>query len=431
MPRSQKQAKTVRESSVWEEHTEADAASALYVHIPFCARKCAYCDFASWATRAEDPLMNAYAASVLHELSCLEETGLLEGTETAYIGGGTPSYLGARLLPIVERLSSFGVLELTSEANPDSLTADFVSSLKEAGLTRISLGVQSTDDGVLAALGRIHSAEEALQALSSAVSAGLSVSADLMCALPGETDEIFQRSVCDVLAQGVSHVSVYPLMIEEGTAFGRRYGGEELPSWNDPDIQARRMERAEKTLCTHGFHRYEVASYAKAGHECRHNKAYWTGRNYLGIGTGASGMLSRAAYRRLRTCLPQLPYIADDIYRVRLRNTSTRTDYAEGHCSASTSRSSFSTGARRSPRTSCWRRACPSRSTQASLLLHVQSLEERSIVLSRRPRKKGFWERAWRSQNGAGFLETSSSSSSGILRERLRHARLRCREAVL
>lgn len=331
MPRSQKQAKTVRESSVWEERTGADAASALYVHIPFCARKCAYCDFASWATRAEDPLMDAYAASVLHELSCLEEAGLLEGTETAYVGGGTPSYLGARLLPIVERLSSFGVLELTSEANPDSLTADFASSLKEAGLTRISLGVQSTDDGVLAALGRIHSAEEALQALSSAVSAGLSVSADLMCALPGETDEIFQRSVCDVLAQGVSHVSVYPLMIEEGTAFGRRYGGEELPSWNDPDIQARRMECAEKTLCTHGFHRYEVASYAKAGHECRHNKAYWTGRNYLGIGTGASGMLSRAAYRRLRTCLPQLPDIADDIYRVRLRNASTRKDYAEGH----------------------------------------------------------------------------------------------------
>ncbi|MGN0072072.1 MAG: radical SAM family heme chaperone HemW [Atopobiaceae bacterium] len=314
----------------WEERTSSGAASAIYVHIPFCARKCAYCDFASWATRAEDPLMDAYAKAVLEELARYEEAGLADGAETAYIGGGTPSYLGKRLVPIVQKLSSLGVSELTSEANPDSVTERLLFALKDAGLTRISLGVQSTDDHELALLGRIHTADEALAALGCAASSGLAVSADLMCALPDETDEIFAKSVRDVLVQGVCHVSVYPLMIEEGTAFGKRFGTDDVPSWNDPDIQAARMKIAERILCSQGFRRYEVASYAKPGRQCRHNKAYWSGKSYLGIGTGASGMLSRAAYERARTCLPQLPELPRDAYRIRLRNTSTRRAYAEG-----------------------------------------------------------------------------------------------------
>lgn len=321
----------MREASApWEERTSADAASAIYVHIPFCARKCAYCDFASWATRRDDPLMAAYGEAILCELAAYEEAGLLEEADTAYIGGGTPSYLGMGLVPLVERLASFGVTELTSEANPDSMTEELVCAVRDSGLTRMSLGVQSTDGHELKLLGRIHSAKEALSALRIAVAGGLSVSADLMCALPDETDAIFAKSVHDVLAQGVDHVSVYPLMIEESTAFGKRFGTEDAPSWNAPDIQAERMKIAEEILLSQGFSRYEVASYAKPGKACRHNKAYWSGKSYLGVGAGASGMLSRPAYERARTVLPQLPALGHDAFRIRLSDTTGRCAYAEG-----------------------------------------------------------------------------------------------------
>lgn len=316
------------ESILWAARTGTEAVSALYLHVPFCARKCAYCDFASWATKAEDPLPARYAAALLRGLQAFGEVGLLGGADTAYIGGGTPSLLGERLVPVVEALSRLGVSELTSEANPDSVTPALLVALREAGLTRISFGVQSTDAEELRALGRIHTAETALAALRSATEAGLDVSADLMCAIPLQTERSWKRSLEEVLAAGIGHISVYPLAIEEDTAFGRRWQDEE-PSWNDPDVQALRMTEAQELLAAHGFLRYEVASYAKPQKRCRHNIAYWTGRNYLGLGTGAASMLSRAAYERARQVLPQLPEALPGTYRVRLSQTSGRREFAE------------------------------------------------------------------------------------------------------
>ena len=304
------------------------SVSALYLHVPFCARKCLYCDFASWATRAGDELVVSYERALERQVGELAEAGLLGDVETAYVGGGTPSLLGEHLVDLVECVGdAASPAELTCEANPESLGDDLLSSLDASCCTRLSLGIQSTSDDELALLGRAHDGRGALDRLSAACRTGLDVSCDLMCATPGQTDESWSRSLADVLACGVSHVSVYPLQIEEGTAFDRIY--DEAP-FNDEDVAAARMEAAAGVLGAAGMHRYEVASYARPGRECRHNRAYWEGREYLGLGTSGSGMVHRETYGRLRALCPQLPALRAGDWRVRLTVRTSRRDIAAG-----------------------------------------------------------------------------------------------------
>ena len=294
--------------------------SALYLHIPFCARKCAYCDFASWATPAGDPLMASYARALERQVKEAESLGLLEGCETAYVGGGTPTLLGEKGLGSLVssvRASAPGILELTCEANPDSLTDEVLLAVREAGATRLSIGVQSLDDAELAELGRLHDADCARERVRVAVASGLDVSVDLMCATPRQTDEGWARTVEGAVALGVGHVSVYPLQIEEGTALDARYADDPC-TWNDDGVQASRMTQSQALLEGCGYHRYEVASYAAAGKECRHNIAYWTGVPYLGLGTGASSMLNLEGYLRFREACPRLPEPPLGTVRVRL-----------------------------------------------------------------------------------------------------------------
>ena len=293
---------------------------ALYLHTPFCARKCAYCDFASWATPVGDPLMAAYVRALEAQMGEAEALGLLEGCETAYVGGGTPTLLGEKdlgSLVSVVRACAPGILELTCEANPDSLTDEALLAVRGAGATRLSVGVQSLDDAELAELGRLHDADCARERVSAAVASGLDVSVDLMCATPRQTDEGWTRTVEGVVALGVGHVSVYPLQIEEGTALDARYADDPC-AWNDDGVQASRMTQAQALLEGCGYRRYEVASYAVAGKECRHNIAYWAGVPYLGLGTGASSMLDLKGYLRLREACPRLPEPPSGIVRVRL-----------------------------------------------------------------------------------------------------------------
>ena len=304
---------------------------ALYLHVPFCARKCAYCDFSSWATPAGDPLMAAYVRALEAQMGEAEALGLLDGCETAYVGGGTPTLLGEKdlgsLVSAVRRFAP-GVSELTCEANPDSLTDEILSAVRDAGATRLSIGVQSLDDAELAELGRLHDAACARERVSAAVASGLDVSVDLMCATPLQTGESWARTVEGAAALGVGHVSVYPLQIEEGTALDARYSDDPC-TWNDDEVQASRMTQAQALLEGYGFGRYEVASYALAGKECRHNKAYWTGAPYLGLGTGASSMLSLEVYLRLMEGCPRLPKPPSDAGRVRLTVRTGRRGIAE------------------------------------------------------------------------------------------------------
>lgn len=306
----------------WHARLCRASTHSLYLHLPFCVRKCAYCDFSSWATPVGDPLIARYIDALGLELQQAADVGLLDGCATAYVGGGTPTLAGAGLVRLVRDLRSLvpELEELSCEANPDSLDDALLHGLPDAGCTRLSLGVQSLDDDELRLLGRIHSASRALDRLEAAVRSGLDVSCDLMCAIEGQDDASFRHTLEQVIDTGVGHVSVYPLQIEEGTPIARRVGDRDVP-WNDPAVQASRMQLAAEALGAAGLVRYEVASYARPAHECRHNCAYWTAQPYLGLGTAASSMLTREGYERLRHCAPQLPAIPDEVRRVRLTCT--------------------------------------------------------------------------------------------------------------
>ena len=297
------------------------AASALYLHIPFCHARCAYCDFESRARtgerlRAES---SAYLGPLLDRIDAFGRAGALAHLKTAYIGGGTPTVLGRALADVVSRIRRWSApTELTCGATPESFTLALAVLLARAGATRISFGVQSLEDAELAAIGRLHRADEARAAVASAQDAGLDVSCDLMCGLPGQTAPSWARTLEGSIAMGVSHVSVYPLQLEEGTLLARRAGAGEV-SVPDEDFQADAMDAARAALRGAGFRPYEVASYALPGHECAHNKAYWTGEGYIGIGRSAAGMLPVGDYLALRDLIPFDELVPAGTSRVRFR----------------------------------------------------------------------------------------------------------------
>ena len=263
---------------------------ALYLHIPFCKSKCAYCDFDSRAMGegcALDEAVATYCDALAAQIDAHGRAGDLAEVQTVYIGGGTPSLLGVRLVELVRRVLGYcDPVEFTCEANPESFTAELARSLRAAGVTRVSLGVQSLQADELRVIGRIHSVEQALEAVALAKGAGFSTSCDLMCGLPGQTLDAWRDTLKRVLLADPDHVSVYPLQLEEGTPLERleSAGKIEVP---DEDFQAQCMDIAAELLHAHS---YEVASYAKPGHRCQHNIAYWTGVPYLGIGRSAASM---------------------------------------------------------------------------------------------------------------------------------------------
>jgi len=278
-----------------------EAYQALYIHIPYCVSKCAYCDFESCAKDQDDPEIDGYIDNLVLDIRSASREGLLGSIKTVYIGGGTPSHIGlARLSKLLYTLSLSMHLEpgveCTMEANPESLDERMVRDIWALGVNRISLGVQSFDDEVLRILGRPHSAADAKRAIEAAKTRFENVSIDLMCGIPGQSDESFIDTIRTALDLGVTHISVYPLIIEEGTAFQRRIDEGSLP-YPDDDVEASHMEIASKILAEHGFERYEVASYALPGYESRHNTAYWTGLPYLGLGRGATSMRQSSQLR--------------------------------------------------------------------------------------------------------------------------------------
>lgn len=266
---------------------------ALYLHIPFCKSKCAYCDFDSRAMGegcALDEAVATYCDALAAQIDAHGRAGDLAEVQTVYIGGGTPSLLGVRLVELVRRVLGYcDPVEFTCEANPESFTAELARSLRAAGVTRVSLGAQSLQADELRAIGRIHTAEQAVKAVALARQEGFSTSCDLMCGLPGQTLDAWRDTLKRVLLADPDHVSVYPLQLEEGTPLERleSAGKIEVP---DEDFQAQCMDIAAELLHAHSYERYEVASYAKPGHRCQHNIAYWTGVPYLGIGRSAASM---------------------------------------------------------------------------------------------------------------------------------------------
>ncbi len=280
-----------------------DAYEALYLHIPFCVKRCSYCDFTTRATAAASPAIDEYIERLCLDIRRRGKDGLLSAIKTVYIGGGTPSHIGQSRLSMLLYTLSLSMrlepdVECSMEANPESLNDRMVRDIWALGVNRLSIGVQSFDDDVLRMLGRPHGAEDAVRAISAARERFENVSVDLMCGIPGLSDETFAAGVQRAIDLGVSHVSIYPLTIEEHTPFASMVLAGTLDEPDD-DVEASQMNIAADMLGAAGFHRYEVASYAREGFECRHNIAYWTGVPYLGLGLSAATM-TQNAQRRMR-----------------------------------------------------------------------------------------------------------------------------------
>jgi len=267
---------------------------SLYVHIPFCASKCGYCDFNSFA--GQDQLIPSYARALVMEADLWRSATAGRSVATVFFGGGTPSLLSLDVLrPILSGLrSAFAVApgaEVSLEANPGSVDEDYFRALLELGFNRLSLGVQSFHEDELQALGRCHSAEDARRALRAARSAGFrDVNLDLIFGLPEQPMERWQGSVEAALELQPEHLSLYALTVEGGTPLARDVARGRTPP-TDPDAQADQYEWTQERLARAGYEHYEISNWALPGHRCRHNLTYWECGEYLGLGAGAHSYL--------------------------------------------------------------------------------------------------------------------------------------------
>ncbi len=303
----------------------------LYIHVPFCVRKCRYCDFLSFASDADT--QKKYVDQLICEIKSIKRRGgehfncntlceknLLGRTvETIFIGGGTPSLIQPsdieRIMDAVNKVFKVASdAEVTMEANPGTLTSESAIGYKRAGINRLSLGLQSASEEELKILGRIHTKEQFLRSFNFAREAGFdNINVDLMSALPGQSEKSWQETLRFVCELSPEHISAYSLIVEEGTQIYEEYGKmcEDLERYGDYDSMPKRLRTEyegkrrlpdEKTdrnmyhdtkriLAEYGYGRYEISNYAKNGYRCRHNIGYWTGEEYLGIGLGASSLI--------------------------------------------------------------------------------------------------------------------------------------------
>lgn len=298
----------------------------LYVHIPFCVQKCAYCDFLS--APADERTRGLYIEALEKEIRGYREAMQDYLVSTIFLGGGTPSILSEKEIAIIfkalrESFRISGDAEITIEANPGTVSEEKLGTWKKLGINRISFGLQSVNDRELKMLGRIHTFHEFEESYQMARAAGFeNINVDLISAIPGQTPESWERTLRTVARLEPEHISAYSLIIEEGTKFYEWYGEEsgsesaerkermepELPDGDaerkermkpelpDEDAERCMYEATEVILSEYGFHRYEISNYAKTGYECRHNLGYWSRTQYLGIGLGASSLIGECRY---------------------------------------------------------------------------------------------------------------------------------------
>lgn len=287
---------------------------SVYLHIPFCFKKCRYCDFLSFP--AGEEVRERYLKSLLSEIETEAYKYRDYALDTVFLGGGTPSLLSGeqlkRLLETLHREFAFvNAPEVTMEANPGTVTEEKLAAYYAAGINRLSIGTQSVHDQELKYLGRIHTAEDFYQTFETAKRVGFTnLNVDVMAALPGQSVTDYMDTLRAVTDLEPEHISAYSLIIEEGTPFFELYGEGEpgkkampeperrlpLPSEEDERTMDKETERF---LQTKGFHRYEISNYAKEGKECRHNIAYWRRKDYVGFGIGAASMLNNIRWKNI------------------------------------------------------------------------------------------------------------------------------------
>ena len=266
----------------------------LYIHIPFCIRKCAYCAFDSFAGCSREE-MEKYVSAVLRE-ACFRKPLLNEPVTTVYIGGGTPSLLPPdlteKLLTGISSLTDMStVSEFTAEANPGTVTEDWLNTIRNLGINRISFGVQAVQDRLLKTLGRIHRFDDVIRSVDMAVNAGFrNISMDLIFGIPGQTMEDWRSTLREILALGPKHVSAYGLIPEEGTPLFTDLENKIL-SLPDPDMERDMYDAAISMLSSAGLEQYEISNFAFPGYSCMHNVGYWDQTPYLGLGLSAASMI--------------------------------------------------------------------------------------------------------------------------------------------
>ena len=284
----------------------------LYIHMPFCVKKCEYCDFLSFP--ADTNTQIKYVHALLNEIRFYGEQMRGFRVSTIYIGGGTPSWLEPELVTaVMEQIyKSFRVYEdaeISIECNPGTVTAAKLQAYRRAGINRLSIGLQSTNNTELKTLGRIHTYEQFLKTYELARNEGFTnINVDLMSGLPRQSAESFADTLQRVIRLKPEHISAYSLIIEKGTPFYEKYKfdmvrqeagmkTEELPTEDDT---YKMLKLTQRVLAKAGYERYEISNYAKPGYACRHNVGYWTRENYLGLGLGAASLIDNVRYSNTR-----------------------------------------------------------------------------------------------------------------------------------
>lgn len=275
--------------------------AGIYLHIPFCVRKCAYCDFVSFP---KGSVPESYADALLTEIELVSRGGSYPAAfDTVFFGGGTPSLLtGDQMRRIIsalrERFDIRADAEISMEANPGTVTPEKMAAYREAGINRLSIGLQSTHDTLLREIGRIHSFDQFLTTLKNAREAGFSnVNVDLMHGLPNQTISQYLDSINTVCDLGVQHISAYSLILEEHTPLYARVECGEIAA-PEEDLVADMQDEGIDLLEERGYHRYEISNFARDGFECRHNLNYWQNGEYLGFGIAAHGVVRDRKWTR-------------------------------------------------------------------------------------------------------------------------------------
>ena len=278
----------------------------LYIHVPFCARKCHYCDFLSGP--ANETTIQKYFHALYKEIESYQGKTEDYLVKTVFFGGGTPSLVNASYIKeVMLRLREYFRFdqdnpEITLEINPGTITRDKLLLYRDLGINRLSFGLQSTNNQDLKLLGRIHSFEEFLENYQLARELGFkNINIDLISAIPGQTLESWEKTLEEVLGLNPEHISAYSLIIEENTPFYDLYSPgspneKELPG---EDIDRQIYSKTKELMQEHSYQRYEISNYAKAGYECRHNISYWTGKDYLGLGLGSASLINGARFSNM------------------------------------------------------------------------------------------------------------------------------------
>ncbi|MCI9061021.1 radical SAM family heme chaperone HemW [Romboutsia sp.] len=275
----------------------------LYIHVPFCAQKCNYCDFNSYKIEEKNQKTD-YLISIRKEMELYKEEFKSKEFTSVFLGGGTPSILTPEeLTTLMENIySNFNIgkdAEITMECNPGTLDKVKLKAIKSLGINRLSMGLQVTQDHHLKYIGRIHTYEQFEKNYKDAIEVGINnINVDLMYSLPNQSFDEWKETLNKIINLNPSHISAYSLILEEGTKFYDMYLNKEF-ELNDEEVDINIYNYTIDTLCKNGYHQYEISNYSKEGYECKHNIVYWQCDNYLGLGPGASGYINNYRYSNI------------------------------------------------------------------------------------------------------------------------------------